>query len=149
VLSAASIDVAGMLTPLLLSEYQQRDLYEHYSYLLFGPEGIAVQDHLREHMNDEMSHIETLQRYMVSYGCQMPTQRLPVPTAANVSLSTILAKDLEHEKSAVANYATAVRALEEAGDEFIALRVDLENILSQEQEHVHDLERWLGTTNAG
>ena len=51
--------------------------------------------------------------------------------------------NFELEKTAVKKYSEAIEALE--GDvTYTSIRVDLEDILKQEQEHTHDLIQWLG-----
>ena len=50
------------------------------------------------------------------------------------------------ESETVKQYSEAIEALE-GNAEFTSLRVDLEDILKQEQEHTHDLIQWLGRWN--
>lgn len=146
---AASLEggeVVRMLQDLLKKEYHQRDLYQAYDYLLLGHESISLQEHLQEHMAEEMEHIRTLHRYLTNLG-ELPTlQRDPIEDLSktgNLNVKGILSIDLVHEKDAVDSYTKAIRFLERSAPEFTALRVDLENILSMEMEHVHDLERYL------
>lgn len=137
------MDVINLLTKLLLQEYQQRDLYETYGYYLYGLSSPAIQTHLAEHLKQEMAHIEILQRYLMELEADPVVDRLEIPRV-EPPIENILKKDLELEREAVKNYSVAIRALEDSQNEqFIALRVDLENILVQEQEHVHDLIQWL------
>lgn len=141
-LARLEIDIVGGLNELLKSEYLQRELYQAYDYLLAGPEAIAVQEHLREHLDQEMEHIQVLQRYITGLG-EVPTlERLPIPDLSPVSLRVILEKDLEWELKAVADYTIFLQKLDQI-PELRALAVDIENILSQEMEHSHDLHRWL------
>lgn len=139
---ATAQGVVELLNDLLVQEFQQRDLYENYQYYLFGAAGEALQDHIKEHLEDEMEHIETLQRHITSLGGTPTSHRLVVPEVEPLTLEGILQADLALEKEAVASYSAAVSAFE--GEEaYTALKVDLEDIVSQEMEHVHDLERWL------
>jgi bacterioferritin (cytochrome b1) len=142
ILAQSGIDVVGMLNNLLKSEYLQRDLYQAYDYLLLGPAGISVQEHLREHLDEEMNHIRILQRYLTGMG-EVPTlERLEVPSFKPVSLKKILEADLEWELKAIADYTLTLQKLDEV-PEFRALVVDIENILIQEMEHAQDIQRWL------
>lgn len=134
--------VCELLQSLLQDEYLQRDVYEQYSYLLFGPSGIPVQEHLKEHLEEEMAHIETLQRYLVSFGEVPSVERKPIPVVP-ATLKDIMELDQRLEKAAVERYSEAIKMLEGCPAEFIPLRVDLEDIVSQEQEHLMDLDRWL------
>lgn len=138
--------IIAMLQELLKKEYLQRDLYETYDFLLFGSEAIALQEHLKEHLEEEMEHIRVLQRYLVSMGALPTLDRLPLKdlgSLESLNLKSILELDLKYEREAVENYSKSIAALE-GQEEFTALRVDLENILSAESEHTHDLERYLG-----
>lgn len=144
--------VIEMLQGLLLDEYLQRDVYEAYQYSLFGVASPSIQEHLKEHMDEEMGHILTLQRYLMELGGEVPLNRHPVPRLES-NMDAILKRDLELENAAVMHYAQAIGFLDglecAEGEEFCdkarftALRVDLENILVEEQEHVHDLIQWL------
>ena len=142
VLMAAGLDVINTLQELIMGEFRQRDMYEAYDYLLFGSVGIAVQEHLREHMADEMAHATTLQRYITGMGDKPTLDRHPIPKVEPLSFQAILEEDLKLEREAVENYTKAISSLEGL-EEFTSLRVELENILIAEQEHVHDIERWL------
>jgi len=144
--------IVEMLQGLLLDEYLQRDVYEAYQYSLFGVAVPGIQEHLKAHMEEEMGHIIILQRYLMELGGEVLLERHPVPPI-EASMDAILKKDLELEYQAVTHYAQTIGFLDglecAEGDElcdklrFTALRVDLENILVEEQEHVHDLIQWL------
>lgn len=140
--AAPKEEVVALLNGLLLKEYQQRDMYESYHYLLFGTASSPLQEHLKEHMQQEESHIEVLQRYIVGYGSTPTLQRLEIPRVEPATVDGILHQDLALEHEAVQAYTKAILVLESDSD-YTSLRVDLENILVQEQEHVHDLEQWL------
>lgn len=151
--SQITIDrVVELLQHLLLDEYLQRDVYEAYYYELLGTAAPGIQDEIKEHLDEEMEHILILQRYLMELGGNPPRNRHPIPKV-EPNMGAILKKDLELEYKAVAHYAQAIGFLdglecaegEEMCDKqrFTALRVDLENILVQEQEHVHDLIQWL------
>lgn len=135
-------DVIAMLQKLLRSEYLQRDLYEAYAYCLFNVDGEVIRPHLKEHMEEEQAHVEILQRYLTSYGALPTLERFKIPLIKPVSIVGILKEDLIKEKDAVKEYSEAIAFLE-GSVKYAALRLDLENILVQEQEHVHDIERWL------
>lgn len=133
-----------ILNDLLMDEFLQRDLYQAYDFLLFGTDGIPVQEHLQEHLDEEMAHIRTLMRYITSLGGQPTTMRREIPFLERATLRGIMKLNLEYETTAVNKYAQVIKWLEDnGGSEMTPLRVDIETILSQEQEHKHDLERWL------
>lgn len=142
--TATAKDLVEVLQDLLKIEYLQRDIYESYRYLLFGAAGIAVKSHLEEHMIEEMTHIDTLQRYIVSLGGTPTLERLAIPAIADSKLETLLNLNLANETEAVEKYSIAIKAIEEMNNMLnAALLNELEDIVAQEAEHVHDLERWL------
>jgi bacterioferritin (cytochrome b1) len=137
------LKVLSLLEPLLLDEYLQRDVYDTYSYYLFGLCSPKLQEHLSSHRTEEDKHIKLLQRYMMSLRAAPLLKRLPIPVI-NPPIGNILFKNLELEMAAVAQYSKAVLVLDALKDPaFVSLKVDLENILIEEQEHVHDLQQWL------
>jgi bacterioferritin (cytochrome b1) len=137
------VDIVETLQDLLKEEYRQRDVYESYRYLLFGASGIGVKEHLEEHMAEEMGHVDLLQRYIVSLGKVPTTERMPIPVPQEYNLRSLMAMNLELERTAVEKYSIVISGLENLGNRnHVALINDLQTIVSQEQEHVHDLERW-------
>lgn len=138
--------VINLLKELLRREYLQRDIYETYSYYLFGISSPAIQEHLKLHLQEEQLHIDTLQRYLMGFGAKPTTKRLPVPIIDPLTLEAILDINFELEREAVKRYSEAIEALE-GNTKFTSLRIDLEDILKQEQEHTHDLIQWLGKWN--
>ena len=129
--------VAGMLQAALIGEYQQWDLYTAYASRLKGEARSPIADEFKDHADEEAEHIETLQRYLVSMGAVPTLHRKPLPALpGEAALEDILHLQLAYEKEAVALYEKMLGMLEE--DQ--ALKLDIENILVKEQEHVHDLE---------
>jgi len=139
-------EIIDILYTLLRKEYLQRDVYETYSYYLFGPSAPAIQQHLKEHLQEEQGHIATLQRYLAHLGAAPLLDRLDLNKYGNIpgpiSFKKILEWDLKLEESAVSEY-TKIISLLESKKSFTSLRIELENILIQEQEHVHDIAQWL------
>lgn len=136
-------DIVGALQELLKKEYLQRDTYDSYRYLFFSPMGINIKDHLEEHLADEMSHIDTLQRYIVSLG-EIPTlERYEIPKC-DTQLKALMEMNLGLETETVELYSAVIKGLESLDkSKHVALISDLEDIVVSEQEHCHDLERWL------
>lgn len=135
--------VTLLLTDLLQRECLQRDIYETYGYYLSGRSSPAIFEHLKGHLQEEQLHIDTIQRYLMGFGVPPVTTRAKIPVIEPVTLDAILEVNFELEKEAVEIYSEAIELLE--GDkEYTSLRVDLEDILKQEQEHTHDLIQWLG-----
>jgi bacterioferritin len=133
--------IIGMLQTALMGEYQQWDLYTAYVDRLSGTSSIGIAEEFKTHAEEELAHIEVLQRYIVSLGSSPTVKRKPIPDLPpNVQVAYILEMQLAFEQDAVALYQKIIKLL---GDDHKALTVDLENILVKEMEHVHDLETLL------
>jgi len=135
--------ITQLLADLLQREYLQRDIYETYGFYLSGLHAPAIHEHIKTHIQDEQLHIETLQRYLMGMGVPPVTARAKIPEIKPITLEAIIEFNYELEKEAVELYAEAIELVE--GDrDYTSLRVDLEDIIKQEQEHTHDLIQWLG-----
>ena len=129
--------VIELLQRALTDEFQQWDLYYAYKSQLRGMARDSVSDHFADHAEEEASHIEILQRYIVGYNIQPTTERKEIPSlGAHPSMEEIVKLQLHFEKHAVETYRELLTHLEETDP----LRIEIENILAQEQEHAHDLE---------
>lgn len=134
--------VIALLEELLQLEYLQRDIYETYGYYLSGLESPAIHDHLKVHLQEEQAHIDILCRYLMGYGGKPLTERKAIPKINQPTLQKILDLNFELEQDAVKKYSNVIHTLE-SDVTYTSLRVDLEDILKQEQEHTHDLVQWL------
>ncbi len=140
-------DIVGVLQELYKDECRQQEVYENYRYLLFGPAGIGVKEHLEEHMKEEQGHRDVLQRYIVSLNSVPTIDRHPIPIPNQMNLRGLMKLNLELEYSTVEKYSLVVKGLEKTDSAYhVALLNDLQTITSQETEHVQDLERWLRET---
>ncbi len=135
-------EVTSLLKDLLKREYLQRDIYETYSYYLSGLESPAIQEHLKAHLQEEQAHIDILCRYLMGLGAEPLLSRQEIPKIKPLTLQQILKINFKLENEAVKKYSEAIHLLE-SDVEYTSIRVDLEDILKQEQEHSHDLVQWL------
>lgn len=120
----------------LVGEYQQWDLYVSYASRLKGCARNPVADEFKTHANEELEHIETLQSYLVSMGENPTLQRKSSPELNNATMLDIINLQIKYEKDAVDLYQKILPLLSNND----SLRIEIENILIKEQEHVHDLE---------
>jgi len=143
--------IADKLRRLLMLEYHQRDFYESHHYQLYGPSSPAIQEHLREHYDEELQHILILQRYLMelqaggegfiadgglpswkkspswvsSTDNYLPRARLDITNvqASQVpSLEEILSTAFELEQEAVAAYSETIGFLESLECEDVSVR---------------------------
>lgn len=135
---------ATMLQMALVGEYQQWDLYVAYASRLKGMARSGVADEFKDHAKEELEHIELLQRYLVSIGVNPTLQRKPLPElSAEATMKDIVDLQLKFERDAVALYKKILAILPDNEP----LKLDIETILTKEQEHVHDLELLLKNTS--
>jgi bacterioferritin len=128
---------SALLQLALVGEYQQWDLYTAYASRLKGAEREPIADHFKEHAGDELGHIELLQRYLVSLGENPTLQRKPLPEMAeDATIEEIVKLQLQYEQDAVNLYKKILNFLPDNEP----LKLDIESIITKEQEHVHDLE---------
>lgn len=133
--------IVSLLQTALLGEYQQWDLYTSYASRLTGEARNAVAEEFKVHAEEELAHIETLQRYIVSMGAVPTTHRKHVPEMPDdATVQHIVEMQLAYERDAVELYQKLIKFL---GEDHPSLTVDLETIMSLEMEHVHDLELML------
>lgn len=132
---ASKSDLTSLLQEALMSEYLQWDLYTAYKSVLKGLARESIADHFSEHAEDELGHIEILQRYLVGLGMNPTVKRKPVPSLENTGLKDLIKLQLKHEEDAVALYTKILKVAPDGEP----LHIELENFLTKEQEHVHDL----------
>lgn len=127
----------ALLQTALAGEYQQWDLYTTYASRLKGFSRDPISEEFKAHAAEELDHIDLLQRYIVSMGHAPTVMRKSVPDLpSNATIKDIVDLQLHFEREAVDQYKKMLDLVEENA----SLRVDIENILVKEQEHVHDLE---------
>lgn len=137
--------ILALLQFALLGEYQQWDLYTSYASRLKGLSRSEIADEFKDHAEEEQGHIEILQRYLVSLGNQPTLQRKKLPEMSDqASIKDIIRLQLKFEHDAVDLYKKILGIVSENEP----LKIDIENIMIKEQEHVHDLELLL-TDNDG
>ena len=125
-----------LLQMALVGEYQQWDLYTAYASRLKGMARNSVADEFKAHAGEEQGHIELLQRYLVSMGVNPTLQRKPIPEIQSATMKDIVTLQLKFEMDAVALYKKILSILPDNEP----LKLDVEGIITKEQEHVHDLE---------
>lgn len=133
-------EIKNMIVDLLKGEYQQWDLYYTYAEQLKGLGRGAAAGEFIDHADEEAEHIESLTKYLFNSFDAKPedfVDRLEIEIVSQNN-NDIINLMIKYEKLAVDKYKNAIKKCEEIGEE--ALRIELENILVKEQEHVNDLE---------
>jgi bacterioferritin len=124
----------------LAREYQAIIAYTVYSNVLSGAPWMNIAGELRKHAAEELQHALILAD-QIDYLGGMPTA---TPKAVKLSKKPeeMLQFDLDNETETIRNYRQRVRQAEALGH--YALAEQLRKIISQEQEHQHDLATALG-----
>jgi bacterioferritin len=137
------VTVQGLIKALnedLAREYQAIIAYTVYSNVLSGAQWMKIAAELKLHAAEELQHALILAD-QIDYLGGMPTA-----TPREVKLSKkpeeMLRFDLDNETETILNYRERVKQAETLGH--YALAEQLRKIISQEQEHQHDLATALG-----
>jgi bacterioferritin len=124
----------------LAREYQAIIAYTVYSNVLSGAKWMQIAKELKLHAAEELQHALIIAD-QIDYLGGMPTA-----TPKEVKLSDkpedMLQFDLDNETETIRNYRQRVKQAEALGH--YALAEQLRTIISQEQEHQHDLATALG-----
>ena len=124
----------------LSREYQAIISYVVYSNALKGAQWMSIAAQLEKHAHDELEHALIISDQIDYLGA------MPNATPANVRLSDkaeeMLRFDLENETTTIKAYRKRVAQAEALGH--YALAEQIREIISQEQDHQHDLATALG-----
>jgi bacterioferritin len=124
----------------LSREYQAIIAYTVYSNVLSGAQYMSIADELKLHAAEELQHAMTIAD-QIDYLGGMPTAT-PKPVKLSKKAEDMLRFDLDNETDTIRNYRERVKQAEALGH--YALAEQLRKIISQEQEHQHDLATALG-----
>lgn len=130
-------EVLNLLQEALMGEFQQWDLYYAYKSQLKGLSRDPIEEHFAEHAEEEAEHIDILQRYIVGMGETPTNERKEIPSLKDGNMKEIIELQLKFEIEAVEIYKKILAKLK---DNSAPLRIEIENILAQETEHMHDLQ---------
>jgi bacterioferritin len=124
----------------LAREYQAIIAYTVYSSVITGAQYMGIAAELKKHAGEELQHALIIAD-QVDYLGGMPTAT-PKPVKLSDKAEEMLRFDLDNETETIKNYRQRVKQAEALGH--YALAEQLRTIISQEQEHQHDLATALG-----
>jgi bacterioferritin len=124
----------------LSREYQAVIAYTVYSNVLSGAQWMDIARELKKHASEELEHAMIIADQLDYLG-EMPNAS---PRAVKLSKKAedMLRFDLDNETETIKAYRERVRQAEAVGH--YALAEQIRKIISQEQEHQHDLATALG-----
>jgi bacterioferritin len=124
----------------LQTEYQSLIQYVNHVATITGAEFLSVVDELKVHLQQELSHAQTLAEQVAFLGGSPTTLVTPVETASDSR--SALALDLDLETRQLERYRERFAQANELGLADVAEA--LRPLLQQTQEHVRDLQAALG-----
>jgi bacterioferritin len=124
----------------LSREYQAIIAYTVYSNVLKGAQWMSIAGELRLHAQEELQHALIISD-QIDYLGAMPNAS-PREVKLSEKPEEMLRFDLDNETETIKAYRTRVKQAEALGH--YALAEQIRKILSQEQEHQHDLATALG-----
>jgi bacterioferritin len=133
-------DLIDALNEDLAREYQAIIAYTVYSNVLKGAQWMSIASELKLHAAEELQHALIIAD-QIDYLGGMPTAT-PKEVKLSEKPEEMLRFDLDNETVTIKNYRDRVRQAEALGH--YALAEQLRKIISQEQEHQHDLATALG-----
>lgn len=119
----------------LASEYSAIIQYIQYSARVRGPWRTELRTFFQAEIPDEQTHAQFLADKIAAMGSTPTTVADPVPDAG--SAEEMLKAIFEAEKRAVRNYTERAQQAEQLGE--VALKVQLENFISDEQNHMQEV----------
>lgn len=133
-------DLVTALNEDLAREYQAIIAYTVYSNVLKGAQWMNIAGELKKHAAEELQHA-LIVADQIDYLGGMPTAT-PKPVKLSEKPEDMIRFDLDNETETIKNYRQRVKQAEAVGH--YALAEQLRKIISQEQEHQHDLATALG-----
>jgi len=124
----------------LAREYQAIISYTIYSNVLTGAQWMKIADELKLHAAQELEHAMIIAD-QIDYLGGMPTG-VPKEVKTSDQPEEMIRFDLDNETETIRNYRERVQQAEALGH--YALAEQLRRIITQEQEHQHDLATALG-----
>jgi len=124
----------------LSREYQAIIAYTVYSNALKGAKWMNIAAELRKHAHEELQHALIIAD-QIDYLGEMPNAT-PKSVKLSDKAEDMLRFDLDNETETIKSYRKRVKQAEAVGH--YALAEQIRRIISQEQEHQHDLATALG-----
>ena len=124
----------------LAREYQAIIAYTIYSNVLSGAQWMKIAEELKSHAAEELQHAMIIAD-QIDYLGGMPTAT-PKEVRLSDKPEEMIRFDLDNETETIRNYRERVQQAEALGH--YALAEQLRRIITQEQEHQHDLATALG-----
>jgi bacterioferritin len=133
--------ICERLNVILANELAGAMMYLHYSFFIYGHARIPIVGWLRSQSSEGMTHATLVGDKIVSLGCDPVTHPShdKFPRSFD-SLDDMLRATLRLEKEVFEQYTSLLRDID---DENLAMRVFLEQIITEEVGHIEEIEKML------
>jgi bacterioferritin len=133
--------ICDRLNEILANELAGAMMYLHYSFFIYGHARIPIVGWLRSQSSEGMTHATLVGDKIISLGGTPVTHPShdKFPPLFD-SLDEMLRATLALEKEVFAQYTSLLRELD---DESLAMRVFLEQIITEEVGHIEEIEKML------
>ena len=123
----------------LAAEYQAVIMYRTFASLVTGPWRMDLRPFFENEIPDELGHAAFLADKIVALGGIPTTQAQPVPIPRDNR--EMLAVALQAEVDTIERYTRRIEQADACGE--ISIRVELENMISDESNHRDEIRRML------
>jgi len=133
--------ICERLNEILANELAGALMYLHYSFFIYGHSRIPIVEWLRSQSSEGMTHATMVGDKIIALGGEPVTHPSHDKFPKNfATLNDMLRATLRLEKEVFEQYASLLRELD---DESLAMRVFLEQIITEEVGHIEEIERML------
>lgn len=132
-------DLVDGLNEDLAAEFQAIITYRLFASLASGPNRQQIRDFFTSEVLDELEHAEILADKIVALGGEPETEPLPVELSRDNREMFEIA--LQAESDTIVRYEERIRQADALGE--TGLKVQLEDLISDETEHKEEIERIL------
>jgi len=118
--------------------------YLHHSFIVFGPNRGPLVQMFRTQATESMTHAIQLGEKITALGGHPTVKVEQVFEPGYQSLEDMIAEDLQAEKKQLQLYIDQLKVF---GDDNLPMKLMLEQIVVDEQQHVDEMEKYLRTSN--
>ena len=118
--------------------------YLHHSFIIFGPHRGPLVQMFRTQATESMNHAILLGEKITALGGHPTVKVEQVFEPGHQTVEDMLAEDLKAEKLQLELYTKQLKGF---GEENLPMKLMLEQIIINEQQHVEEIEKYLRTSN--
>ncbi len=132
-------EVLSRLDKILESELSGVVRYLHYSFMIFGPNRIPITKWFRDNAMEGFNHAVVVGEKITALGGHASLKVKPVPETNKHNVLEMLTESLEYEKETLKQYYDLLPLV----DDDVPLEEMVRKLISQETEHVEEVEKMI------